>query len=471
MKRLLLLWINLILGTTVFLPAAEVSPDKSRPSTASASSQRVKSSAIETLANETRSTNESVVANAIAALGQMGSPAAFRILDQLRPGIAAHLRPQLTDALLACADRLEQQSDPRTAERIYESLYLPTEKQAVRTAALRGLVQVQGDKSLPHLLTILASETDPLRAVAADLLCRLPSLEVTRKIAEALPRLPTTSQVLVLSALANRRDKTALPTVLSLVQSRDESVTAAALEALGPLGDGANVPLLVEYVGHVKPSLRTVARSSLVQLRGPTVEARILECLKTAPSGLRAELIGCLGARANPTVLPDLLRWAGETDPEVQSAAIRALAHWPDATPLNDLWKIAQDAPRVSDSILALQGYVRMLGLPHQRLPADNLKKYRDAFDLAQRVEEKKMVLGSLAGMNSAEALEWISSLLADRDLNAEAALAIVKTAEAASGQNHDAFRTALQKVMETSQTEDIRKQAMIILKRLEQAP
>ena len=85
-------------------------------------------------------------------------------------------------------------------------------------------------------------------------------------------------------------------------------------------------------------------------------------------------------------------------EPEIQDAAIRALSDWPTAEPVPDLVKVAQTTTNKVHKVLALRGFVRLLGSRQQTgPPKQTIDLYKKAMDLAGDATEKKRVLSGLA--------------------------------------------------------------------------
>jgi len=114
-------------------------------------------------------------------------------------------------------------------------------------------------------------------------------------------------------------------------------------------------------------------------------------------------------------------------DSAVADAAIRALADWPDASAAGDLLTLARTAEKDGHRILALRGYVRLVGLPSNRPVAQTVRMYKDALDAAKRAEEKKLILAGLSNLRDIEALKAVALYLDDQALGAEAAVAALK--------------------------------------------
>lgn len=415
-----------------------------------------------------------------------------------------------------------------------------------------------------QVIDALKSDDPEMQTGAITIVREIPGEEVTKALAQALPKLPPAAQVQLLSALADRGDAQALPAVIETIKSSDESVRAAALKAIGQLGSAANVPLLAQQGAAGKGLEQKAARESLYRLRGAEVDAAILQNLPSAPAGVKVELIGAIGERniadaikpllataadadrkvrqesfkvlkivAKPDDLPalvnvlleaksdsdrteaektvaavahkiddrnrqaaavlavlpnvkeaagraSLLRTLGRIgdnsslpalraalsahEPEVQDAAVRALADWPTPEPVADLVKISQTAENKVHKILALRGFVRLLALDSARPAGEAIDLYKKAMELAGDAAEKKRVLSGLGAATSPAALEMAAQYLDDLTLHQEAESAAVQIARATAGSEPQRTKDVLGKVIQSTKNDTIREQARQVL-------
>jgi HEAT repeat protein len=146
----------------------------------------------------------------------------------------------------------------------------------------------------------------------------------TKQFVDLLPKLPPESQAGLLEALGGRGDRAARPAVLAMLKSDDGQVRAAAVRALGPLGEAADVRLLTPSLAAAGAE-KTAACESLARLGGPEVNAAIVAELKRASPEARAELLGVLAARKARETLPVVLQSAADDDAGVRLAALAAL--------------------------------------------------------------------------------------------------------------------------------------------------
>jgi HEAT repeat protein len=108
-------------------------------------------------------------------------------------------------------------------------------------------------------------------------------------------------------------------------KSREEPVRAAAIRALGPLGQPAEVPLFLQRLAAGPEAEKTAARGSLARLRGRAVNEAIAAEVTRAGSPIRIELISILTTRRATDSIPALLAAAEDADSTARMAAMAAL--------------------------------------------------------------------------------------------------------------------------------------------------
>jgi HEAT repeat protein len=132
--------------------------------------------------------------------------------------------------------------------------------------------------------------------------------------------------VALLSALADRGDPAARGAVLELLaSSQDESVRAAAIRALGTLGEPADLPLLTKSLAAKSTAEQAAARLSLALLRGDEVSSGLAAELSAAAPAVKAALIEVLATRRAKDPLPAFIAATVDDNAQVRSAAMAAL--------------------------------------------------------------------------------------------------------------------------------------------------
>jgi len=106
---------------------------------------------------------------------------------------------------------------------------------------------------------------------------------------------------------------------------------------------------------------------------------------------------------------------------EIRRAAVLALSNWPNTKPMADLLEVAGGDANAALQVLSLQGYIRLIGIPDNRPPAETVRMLSDAIHRAQRAEEKKAALAILQRFNTPEALAVAEDAIRDQDVSDEA--------------------------------------------------
>ncbi|MCX5672698.1 MAG: HEAT repeat domain-containing protein, partial [Planctomycetota bacterium] len=509
-----------------------------------------------------------VAAAAAAALGKIATPEACTAIAAARVAAPPAVKAVLDDSYLLCADELLKQKKNDAAAAIYQGLFKVSEPKQIRMAALRGIVAAGGEKTLP-LLTELLTGTDRDMQTAVLRFCRETAGPATAKALVALlPKLPPATQALMLDDLATRGDASLLPSVMAAAQTQDEVVKAAAVRAIGKIGDASTLATLIPLAAGAGP-LADEARRSLDRLPGADVNAALVAQADKGDAKARAQVIHALGARRVTTAVPVILKAAEDADAtvrlsaiqsldlvvdeksapalvglvakakadderqaaekalgslctraadkgacvdailagltgadtpakcaliralaraggakaltavcglvrdptaEIQDAAVRAMADWPDAGAAADLLAIAKGEAKQTHQVLALRGYIRLAGLADVQ-PADKLKMYQEAMAAAKRPDEKTAVLGGLGELKTPDALKMIEPCLSDAAVQGSAAAAAVKIAKTLGANGKETTIAVMQKVVEVAKDANTRKEAEGILKTLGAAP
>ncbi|MCC6862922.1 MAG: HEAT repeat domain-containing protein [Bryobacterales bacterium] len=280
--------------------------------------------AVPALAALLSSSNRETAAAAAAALAGIADR---RSLDALGSAVKSGgpAREAIAEAYLACADRLAEGGDKAAAARAYRQMTGAAEPAMIRTRALTGVAAVEGRNAVPVLRSELASGDLERQAVALGLLQAMPGAEITRVLIAQFPKLPPPGQVRLLTALAERADPAAKPTVLAALKGGAPGVRAAALAALGKLGDESAVTVLAETAASGQGAEQAAARRSLYSLRGAGIDDAIIRAMGPATGKVKTELITAAGERGSTAAAGALADAAGATDPEIRRAALRAL--------------------------------------------------------------------------------------------------------------------------------------------------
>jgi hypothetical protein len=346
---------------------------------------------------------------------------------------------------------------------------------SMRLAGVRALANV-GTSDAALVLARAAGAADwsvVEREAARKSLARLRAGGTDEALVKAAKDAEPLVCVELLRGLAARRCRTAVALFLEQARQPDERVRAAALEALGALARGTDAPALVTLLVSAQPDA----------VRKAAEEATIAVCGRIEPAEQRGAPVLTAWDGANPIVQTSLVRVLGRVggagalekiraarqsgEADLVDAAVRALADWPDAKVLDDLRAIAEHSDSETQRVLALRGYVRLLGLPSDREPGATAAMYAKAFELAQKPDDKKLVLAGLASVAHPDALRLAVRCLSDDALRAEAEVALVPIARTAGPLVPAEAQAALEQVAADTKNENTRKAAREALETL----
>jgi len=154
------------------------------------------------------------------------------------------------------------------------------------------------------------------------------------------------------------------------------------------------------------------------------------------------------------SALPVLRLALKDKNADVRDAAVRSLAGWPGTGPSQILIELARSAPKQIHRVLALRGYVRMVGLagpPLVNNPEQKLNMYRAAMELASRPEEKRLILARIPKLRIVEALKFVEPYLQDETVKAEAEAAYMAVAVAIKPEHKKEAEEAFAKIQKVA--------------------
>jgi len=390
---------------------------------------------------------------------------ATRTLAALLPKVSASGKVALLGALAARGDAAAK---PAVLEA------MKADDEAVRAAAVVAMGAVGDASDVPTLAKMAAGAPEKEQAAAVGALARLGGKDTDAAIVKAIGGADAPAKVALLRALAARKAESVAPDVAEVAADADPAVKTEALATLGVIGTPQTLPALVGLLAKADADApRQAAEKSIVAIVNRTPEAAKAACADPVIAGLsgagapvRAALLRTLCRIGGPKALEAARAGAKDADDSVKDAAIRTLADWPDDAPVADLLAIAKSDAKQTHQVLALRGYVRLVG-KSARPNTEKVKMYEEAMAAAKRPDEKKMVLAGMADAPSIETLEMVKKSLTDEALKAEAVAAAVKIAAAIAGGYREEARTTLEGLIDQVQG-DLRRQAQEALNLLE---
>lgn len=319
---------------------------------------------------------------------------------------------------------------------------LPTVLQAarnpqepVRLAGLKALEKV-GDATAVAFLTEAAAKSQRKeQEIARTSLWGLKGREVDEAIISLLAK-QLADDVLneLLMSIGERRIFAGKAWLVKNEESSSAKVRQTALRALKVIGTPSDIPGLLDLLlkteneqeqAEIENAVVALARKISNPLaRSGSVKGKLVNEKDIKNKSMLFHVLGRIGDDSSLPLLREALK---DPDAEAVDAAVRALAIWPTVTAKDDVLQINLTTKNEVHEILTLQAYVRLIGLERFRSPESAVKDLKLAYGLADRPEEKRLVLGAVPNFSCPDAQEFAESLLEFDDIKAEVQVAVDK--------------------------------------------
>jgi HEAT repeat protein len=350
--------------------------------------------------------------------------------------------------------------------------------QKLRLTAV-GILDHLGNPASVSVLLVAAADSDAdLAQAALAALARLPGSGVD---ADLLARLPSSTgkarQVLIMLAGQRHLDR-ALPIIVKSGDDPDAGVRAAAVQAIGILGDDKQVAGLATLLQSAQsPKERADIEMALLAITGRSGARAVPSLLPLAQNGdstLRIIALHVLASAGGPEALAAVKAAVEDKDENVQDEAVRTLSTWPNNWPEDNgvaepLLALARSGSKASYQVLALRGYLQYVQGDKRLKDNEKVGKVTELLPLLKRPEEKRLAIAAIGTIPTPGALELLVNFAAEPAIAEDACSAIVKlVAGKLPGVSKEQRRKALQSVVENSTSAETKKKAGELLKAIQ---
>jgi HEAT repeat protein len=342
---------------------------------------------------------------------------------------------------------------------------------AVRAEALRALAQLGDATAVPLLIAAATGPVPELVEPATSTLARLPGEPVDVALVALVGTGAAQTRSLALDILGQRRSVSALPALFRAAVDREPAVRRAALRALGTTARKADLARLADLlVKAPTPADRTATEEALASVAAGVSDknacaAPLLALPPQADAENQAAVLRTLSQIGGPRALAAVSATVDAADPELQDAAVRALSNWTTAEVAEPLARIARDSAHRKHKILALRGYIRLIGLP-EVAPAERLRRCGLAMEMAERDDERRLVLGALGSLGTRPALDRVLTYLDQPSLKNEAAAAAIANGYKLVRSQPAVVAQAMQRVLKSVENKNVQRRAQELLER-----
>jgi HEAT repeat protein len=368
--------------------------------------------AVEALAEKLNDQDAEVASVSAVALGRIGNDAAARALEVALTGAVPAVRSAAAEGCILCAESRLAAGKAAEAAKIYDLVRkADVPKQRIREAT-RGAILARGTAGAPLLVELLRSPDKQMFRLALTVARELPGKETADVLAAELARATPERQSLLIAAIADRGDATALTAVLQAAKSGPDSVKVTVVKVLRRLGDASSVPLLLELAVDKNPALAKTAVESLASLAGKEVDAEIAARLSKAEGKVRLVLLQLAGDRLLTAAMPEVIKASSDPDLPVRLQALTTLGYAVEFKDLSVLIDRVAAAPEKAEEAKAAEAALKTAC---QRMPdADACAAKVVAAMATAKVPARINLLEVITAVGGKKALEAVALAAAD---------------------------------------------------------
>jgi HEAT repeat protein len=302
----------------------------------------------------------------------------------------------------------------------------------VRRAAMMAAVTTGGARLVPAIAEMAAAGVG-VASEALTIVRGKPSGDAIVRLArEGKPEVRSA----LMAVLAERPGPASTAALLAGMREADQGVAVAALRGLAVAGGAAEVaPLTATLVGAERDDIREAAGRGVVAAvqrlgQRDTAVGPVVAALGGASVAARVALLGVLADIGGARALEALTASAASEDADVKRAAVKGLAEtWTDSAPIATLLQIARSDGSASIRVLALRGYIRLVGQDGGMQAGAKVTALDQALQAAQRPDERRQAFGALRDCRVEAAATLLAGFLKDPEVAQDAAEAILDLA------------------------------------------
>jgi hypothetical protein len=234
----------------------------------------------------------------------------------------------------------------------------------VAAAAHRAFLRLGAPAYAAHIPTVLSGLPPSRLALVRDSLRQLDTPLVRVALLHAYPAFSAAGKLTALELFKERRVVEAAPLALAALDDANEETAIAGFRLLREVAGKEQADTLVAKTlasaGRVTPEAQTTLAAAARRDVSGAYAASLVKAIATAPDAQKPVALETAARFGGAPLLAAVEAAAAATAPETATAAVRALAAWPDAAALPALVRIARDTPDAKHRALAQRGIDRL---------------------------------------------------------------------------------------------------------------
>ncbi len=321
---------------------------------------------------------------------------------------------------------------------------------SVKLAAIQAASKIGGEGALNDLLKIMQKGSPTEINSVANAILIMKGDGVTAKVAAFIPKAKPEAQVALINILASRAANAQLPTILGLLNHKNENVKQAAFAALKQTVTTENLPQLFTLLNETseQKALVSVQDAIIAAVKGvKESEAAVLQQMDSSAEDKKSLYYKILASSGGAKSLAAVRNAFDAGSEQTKQAALNALSAWADVSSANELIKIARETTNKDYLNQALSGYLRLTRTA-PNTPEQKLLMYRNAMALTSTVAMQQQILKGLEQVKILNAIIFAGKYLDDANL-AQASANAVMTITLAGKYNGNIVKELLNKTIQ----------------------
>lgn len=337
-------------------------------------------------------------------------------------------------------------------------------------AAIGALTRLVDASALPQLVEIAVAPDSELARAAQSAIVGFPAADADLTVAAMLTSPDARVRAIGANVISRRSIISAVSAVAkAALDDSDPAVRVACIQALRELGSLTDLPVLVDLLLKNRSAEESQAAEKAIatlckrQSDMGACSEKLIAGLASAQPAQKCALLRILRSVGDSGSLKAIRAAMSDANKDVQDEATRLVCDWGTVDAAPDLLALARTSPNATYKLLALRGYLRVSG-DSSVSAAQRLSMCKDAAALAERDEEKKILLGVLDSAGDAESLLLATPHLDNAAIKGEACLAAVAICERLVKDRPEVVLPVMEKVLKTSQDEKLTARAKKVL-------
>ncbi|MGC8887154.1 MAG: HEAT repeat domain-containing protein [Verrucomicrobiia bacterium] len=423
------------------------------------------------LIDQLKSDDDGMFAVGLRVAREFNSPKTTSALIDLYSKIAASSKQnvyRLSALLEAIGDRKDPAVAPLAIKVLTDDRTLPT----LQLSAIKVISKIGDESAVPALLKVAAKGNTDAAKAAYNCLITIGGKDAESAIANAIKIGGDEEKIVAIKIASERNIQSAIPVLLISANSQNKTIRMAAITAVGAIGEQSHLKDMIDILVRSTDKEELNAAESAVSAicdRSTNKDAAaniLIDRYSNATTDAKCSILRLLVQTPSDKALQIVKQGLSDPNSAVSETAARSLSQWQSVNGLKDMIELASTTKNPTIKVLALRGFVRLID--QGEIAAEQRSEYlRKAMTLAERDDEKRLVLAAAGNCPTIDSLKLATEFIANQSLKDEAAAAIISVSQKIVSKHPDEVKDAIQKILNEKFDQLTHKKAQEILNKI----